>query len=289
MHRYWILSVATPNKNRGRNVTSAEAEDIEILTGLGLSLSEAKVFFILHELEAAVASTISERSGIAREFVYRILPKLMEKGLVEATITVPKKFKAISMKDACTILLRRKEEENRKLWSKAMKAMEKHKNKKRSKAAIDFQTSLVPSQEAPDARIGQEYENVQKTIDLTFPIGKFLQWSQYYAETGLKEIIKRKVKMRIITQKHLFEIFKAYPKLFTRSFKSQLEYIDFRYVKKPFSVEMMIFDKKTLFVSTTNESDINKMVWLRTNNPLILEMANDYFEGMWEKATKSTV
>jgi sugar-specific transcriptional regulator TrmB len=264
------------------------ADDLEILTGLGLHVSEAKVFLALSELGVSTAGVISQSSGVAREFVYRILPRLVKKGIVEATITVPKKFKTIPMEQAYTMLLRRKEEENRKLWSKAMKSVEKHKNKKRSKAAVDFQTSLVPSQEAPDPRIGQEYENVQKTIDLTFPTGKFIQWSQYYAEDSMKEVIKRKVKMRIITQKHLLEILAAYPKLFTRSFKSQLKYIDFKYVKKPFSVEMMIFDKKTLFVSTTNESDINKMIWLRTNNPLILEMANRYFEAMWEDAEESS-
>jgi sugar-specific transcriptional regulator TrmB len=264
------------------------ADDFEILTGLGLHVSEAKVFLSLSELGASTAGTISKTSGVAREFVYRILPRLVKKGLVEVSITVPKNFKAIPMKEAFTMLLRRKEEENRKLWSKAMKAMEKHKNKKRSKAAIDFQTSLVPSQEAPDPRIGQEYEKVQKTIDLTFPTGKFIQWSQYYAKDSMKEVIKRKVKMRIITQKQLMKILTSHPEIFSRSFKSKLKYIDFRYVQQPFSVEVMIFDKKTLFVSTTEKSDINKMIWLRTTNPLILEMANRYYEAMWEDAQESS-
>ncbi len=49
----------------------------------------------------------------------------------------------------------------------------------------------------------------------------------------------------------------------------------------------MIFDQKTLFMSTTNESNINKIIWLRTNNPLILEMANGYFEAMWGKTKKN--
>jgi hypothetical protein len=50
---------------------------------------------------------------------------------------------------------------------------------------------------------------------------------------------------------------------------------------------MMIFDRKTLFVSTVKEKNINKMIWLRTNNPLILEMANGYYEAMWEKAMEN--
>jgi sugar-specific transcriptional regulator TrmB len=271
-----------------KNTESADAlEDMEILSSLGLNLSEAKVFVALHELGSSTAGMISKMSRVARESVYQILPKLAKKGLVEEIITRPKKFKAISMKEAYTILLRRKEEENRKLCSKAMKALEKHKNKKKPRVTDDSHTSLIPSREAPDARIGHEYRNVQKTIDLMLTVGKFLQWSQYYGEIGIKQAKKRNVKMRIVTQQQLLKILANHPRLFTRSFKSQLEYIDFRYVKKPFSVEMMIFDRKTLFVSTTNESDINKMVWLRTNNPLILEMANGYFEAMCEEAIEN--
>lgn len=92
--------------------------------------------------------------------------------------------------------------------------------------------------------------------------------------------------MRIITQQSLLRILTTQPKLFTRRLKSKLEQVDFRYVLNPFSVEMMIFDKKTLFIATTNETNINRMIWLRTNNPLILEMANGYYEAMWEKAKK---
>lgn len=105
------------------------AEDVEILNSLGLGLSEAKVFSALSKLGASTAGTISKTSGVAREFVYRIMPNLMKKGLVEKIITSPEKFKAVPMKNAYTILLRRKEEENRKLWSKAMKDLKKRQKK----------------------------------------------------------------------------------------------------------------------------------------------------------------
>jgi hypothetical protein len=266
---------------------SAEAsEDIDILTSLGLSLGEAKVFSALSELGESTAHTISTRSGEAREFVYRILPRLVKKGLVEVTVTSPKSFKAIPLKEAYTLLLKRRKEENRRLRSRAMKALEKPKKPAFPAAAIDSQISLVPLHEPPDTRIGQEYKSVQESVDLIFPSGKFLQWSRYYADISLREILKRNVKMRVITQQSLLRIMAAHPKVFTRGLKSKLKRVDFRYVKKPFSVEMMIFDKKALFVSTTEESDINKMVWLRSNNPLLLEMANGYFEAMWKKATQ---
>jgi hypothetical protein len=74
------------------------------------------------------------------------------------------------------------------------------------------------------------------------------------------------------------------PEIFSPSLISKLGYINFRYVQNPLSVELMIFDEKTLFISTTKESDINKMIWLRTNNPFIVEMANSYFGYLWSTA-----
>jgi sugar-specific transcriptional regulator TrmB len=263
------------------------SEDIEILSGLGLRFSEAKVFVALAELGPASAIEICNKSGVAREYVYQIMPKLIKKGIVEVTVTIPKKFKALPMEETYKILFRRKEDDNKKKYSKALETLKNRENKPKSKYISDFHITLVPSREAPDARIGEEYKKVTRTVDLTFPVGKFLQWSQYYAKNVLKSIIKRNVKMRIITQHHLAKLLETHPRIFTSSFKSKLKHINFRYIQEPFSVEMMIFDKKTLFVSTKKESDINKMVWLRTNNPLLLELTNDYFEAKWKNATEN--
>lgn len=274
------------SKQQGEHTGSSEVlEEAEILSSLGLTLSEAKVFLSLCELEASTAGKISKNSGVAREFVYQVLLKLLKRGLVEVLLTSPKKYRAIPIEEAYAILFERKEEENRKLHAEASKALEKHQKETKHEVAVDSHTCMVPSTTAPDARINHAYLKTEKSIDLVFPVGKFLQWSRYYAELTLEEIIKRNVKMRIITQERLLKILATHPELFSDSFKSKLKYVNFKYVQKPFSVEMMIFDKETLFFSTTTESNINKMIWLRTDNPLILEMANGYFESMWKEAT----
>jgi sugar-specific transcriptional regulator TrmB len=265
-------------------VFAENVEDIEILTSLGLSVAEAKVFFTLFKIGESTVGNLSKESGVARELVYRLLPKLKKRGLVEEIISKPKKFKAIPLKMAYEILLRRKEEENKRLYSKAMLHAKKHTHSAPLKVTSDHRMILIPSRGAPDVRIGQEFRYVQKSLDLTFPVGKFIQWSRYYANSSLKKIIKKNVKMRVITQCKLPKLMKTYPKIFTANFKSRLKHLNFRCFQEQFLVEMMIFDKETLFVSTTKEININKMVWFRTNNPLMLEMAKGYFEALWEKA-----
>jgi DNA-binding MarR family transcriptional regulator len=259
------------------------SEDAEILNSLGLTLNEAKVFVALSQLETSTAKTISKSSGVAREVVYQIMPRLRGKGLVEEAITSPKSFRAIHMKEAYAILLRRKREENRELCKKAREALQRHQSKTALKVE-DHEIILVPAGGPKQFRISQEYENVQKSVDLTFPSGKFIQWSQHYAECGLREVIKRNVKMRIITEQQLLKILAAHPEIFSPILISKLRYINFKYVQNSPPVELMIFDKKTLFISTKEESNINKMLWLRSNNPFIVELANSYFEAMWKNS-----
>jgi len=270
----------------GESVRLSVPEDAEILNSLGLMHNEARVFLALSRLGTSKVKTIHKSSGVAREVVYQIMPRLLKKGIVEEFITSPKTFRAIPMKEAYAILLRRKEEENRELCAKAREALKKHQNKTAFKME-DSQTIQICTIKAPDFRICHEYQNVQKSVDLTFPAGKFLQWSQHYAEWGITETKKRKVKMRIITEQQLLKILATNPEIFSPSLISKLEYINFKYVQSPLSVELMIFDKKTLLISTKKERNINKMCWLRSNNPFIVEMANSYFETIWEKAKEA--
>jgi DNA-binding MarR family transcriptional regulator len=190
------------------------SEDAEVLNSLGLSLNEARVFLALSQLGTSTAKAIAEFSEMAREVVYQVMPKLLKKGLVEEAITSPKKFRAIPMKEAYAILVRRKEEENRELCAKAREALQKHQNKT-ALNMDDSETIQICTVKAPDFRICCEYQNVQKSVDLTFPAGKFLQWSQYYAEWGIKEVMKRNVEMRIITEQQILKILATNPIIFT--------------------------------------------------------------------------
>lgn len=268
---------------------TADNEHVEILCSLGLRLSEAKILLALSELGPAPVGLISKKSEIAREFVYRIIPKLVNRGLVEEILAMPKKYKATPIEETYKVLLRRKEEENRKLYLKAMRAIKRRKSRQPLRISDKTETRLILSREAPDTRISEEFKTAKESIDFTFPTGKFLQWSQYYAKLSLKGIPKRKLKIRIITQQRLFKILENHPNLLNADLRSKLKHVNFKYSQKPFSVEMMIFDKKTLFISTKKTNDINKMIWLRTNNPIILEMANYYYEALWEESSKTVI
>jgi sugar-specific transcriptional regulator TrmB len=261
-------------------------ETIEVLTSLGLRITEAKIFYALCRLGNAKAKDISKNSEVAREVVYQTMPSLINKGLVEEIVDSPKSFRAIPLKNAYEILHQQREEENRNLYLRYKSVLEKQQNISQPQLK-PTQIFLLSSKSSKQFRIDKEYENVQTSLDMTFPVGKFIQWCQFYAEKGLTEVAKRKVRIRVITGKRLIELLATYPNSFVSpQLFSLLKNVEFKYLQNLMPVEMMIFDDKTLFLSTKNVTNINKMQWLYSNNPFLVHMAKSHFQTLWENATE---
>jgi len=93
--------------------------EIQILGSFGLTINEARVFLALTILGSSSVKEISKFSNVAREAVYRLLPKLQKLGLVEKEIDWPTRFSAITLDDAVTVLLGLRNKETSDLQEKA--------------------------------------------------------------------------------------------------------------------------------------------------------------------------
>jgi sugar-specific transcriptional regulator TrmB len=253
---------------------------IEVFTQLGLSLNEAKVFFALTRTGTATAKTIAKTSGVAREVVYRVMPKLHKKGLIEEVLSAPKAFKAIAIKDACDLLLHRKDEENEALREKVRKILRK---KQATTYHYAENSILVLPSSKNGPRWRHEWRNVQQSVDMIMPYRKFVQWVQSLAEQRIKSVRKRNVKIRIITEQQSQDIIKNLH-MASNSLADKLARVKFKFTPTVLSTDMVVFDRKVTFVSVQKEDLIENMRWLCTNNPLIVEIATNYFENMWTKA-----
>jgi sugar-specific transcriptional regulator TrmB len=260
------------------------SEYIELLTHLGLTLNEARVFLALSGFEESTAKAISKTSGVAREVVYQIMPKLEKKGLVEEIVTIPKTFKAMPMEDTFAILFKRRKEESRMLLARAKEAIKKQQSIINSHTEESQITVVPPREEDPHWK--KAWCDVQKAVDLIMPLNKFLQWPQHYAEVSLDGVIKRKVRVRMVTQKEVQKVLASPPENFSPSLVRKLMYINFKFTADSSPVEMVVFDKKTMFVSTHKEKHIKDMTWLCSNNPFLVELAKGYFENLWFTSTK---
>jgi sugar-specific transcriptional regulator TrmB len=234
----------------------------------------------LYASENLTAKSVSRASGVAREIVYQIIPKLQKKGLVDELVTTPKTFKAVPLEDALDVLLQQRKQEDKDLFAKA-KEMAKKQQQNNSAVKNDDSNITIIAPKKGDPNWKRDWMNYQKCVDLIMPTNKFLQWPQYFAEVSIEGSAKKKLKMRMITEKGTQSIIENPPaKYFSPSLASKLKYVEYRFVEVV-PVELVIFDKRIMYVSTQKEKQTKDMVWLRSNNGFLVEMANNYFESLW--------
>ncbi len=259
------------------------SEFIDILKRLGLTLNEARVFYALSGGGKSTAKSISKNSGIAREVVYQVLPSLHRKGLVEEIVASPKFFQALRMEEAFETLLRRRTAENLELKEKARKTLENWRELVSSDE--EPQTIVLPPRE-DDTRWRSSFQKAKSTVDLMIPVNKFLQWPHAYVEMVLDEMIRKKLKIRIITDEEAQDILLKPSAGFSSSLTAKFGHANFKFMTFSPRVELAIFDRKTCFVCTNKVNQIKDMTWLYTNTPSIVEMASIYFEAFWLHPTR---
>jgi sugar-specific transcriptional regulator TrmB len=255
------------------------SEEYDVLIRLGLTLNEARVLMALYASENLTAKSIAKSSGVAREIVYQIIPKLQKKGLVDELVTNPKTFKALPLEDVIETLLQQRKQEDNYLFAKAKEIAKKRQQTSQFKNDDSNIALIAPKKGDPNWK--KDWANYQESVDLIMPTNKFLQWPQYNAEQNIDNFMIRKTKMRMITQATTQGIINKPPaKYFTESLASKLNALNYKFTDST-PVEMVIFDKKILYLSTVNEEKIEDMIWLRSNNGFLVEMANNYFETLW--------
>jgi sugar-specific transcriptional regulator TrmB len=261
---------------------SSTSDEVELLIRLGLTLNEARVLMALYASENLTAKSIAKSSGVAREIVYQIIPKLQKKGLVDELITSPKTFKAIELSQVIEVLLQQRKQEDKELFAKAKEMAKKQQQNSQVKNDDSIITLLAPKKGDPHWK--KDWENYKKCVDMIMASEKLLQWPQHSAELSIDTVIRNKTIMRLITEKASKAIIDNPPaKYFPPNVAEKLPLINFKYVDST-PVEMVIFDKKIVYMATINEKQIKDMVWLRSNNASIVEMANQYFETLWRSA-----
>jgi sugar-specific transcriptional regulator TrmB len=264
----------------------ATNDECDVLIRLGLTLNEARVFMALYSTENSTAKAIAKVSGVAREIVYQIIPKLQKKGLVDEQVTSPKTFKAIPFEDALDTLLQQRKEEDKNLFAKA-KEVAKKQQQNNTQIKIDDSQITIIAPKKDDPKWKKDWSSYKTCVDLIMPTAKFLQWPQFGIEASLDEALQKKSKIRMVTEKATKDVLEDPPiKYFTPSLAQKLRFIEYKFVDSP-QIELVIFDKKVMYVSTQIEKQIKDMVWLRSNNGFLIQMANNYFECLWSNTPES--
>lgn len=262
-------------------------QGLKILIGLGLTSRQSKIYLATLQLEKATAKAIAGISGVRRENVYRIIPKLQKIGLIEEIITHPVHFKAVPIKDAVHILLNRRKKYTSELEQSAKNFIRlmKEKSTKEFVYEENGQFLLIPGKRALIQKKFKAIKNTQISLDIVTNYLRYFHGSSIYFEM-FREALNRGVQIRVAIQA---------PKYSSESLSLSMENRIIKELEKNPSFEIRcspslittiigIFDNKEVCIITSPYLKIEDSPALWTNHNSLVELAQSYFETIWNKS-----
>jgi HTH-type transcriptional regulator, sugar sensing transcriptional regulator len=256
-------------------------EQVRILTELGLTSCEAKVYLAIASVGTCTAKSISKSTHVSKPDVYRSLRTLQDRALIERIIGSPTLFKALPIGDTISLLLERKNKEFKLLreQSKQLKQSFKSNLTQAEPPESEQQFILISGKEAELERRRKETRSAKKSIEMINSWKRFPQTAFFYAEDN-KEALQRGVKIRVITEG-------ADNKANISQFYEDAKKAGFyriRYVSLPISAVVSIYDEKNVIITTSPAAMLGEASILWSNNTSIVRVMQEYFEMLWAKA-----
>ena len=259
-------------------ISDKKDNGIDILTQLGLTIRQAEVYLAIVELGQPTAKSIAQTLQIARAEVYRASTELQKLGLIKTVIATPTSFRATPLSDGLAILLQQNAETHEENCKKAKQFLLNFKNKEKPKQE-DAKYHLTSGAKCELREYSKNMMHLQTNLDGVFVWKSILVVIARTIE-DYKKALKRGVKMRYIANipedEKMPQIIQTLKESGSFELKSAL--------KAP-NTGVTIFDKKVVHIITVPRGNHSKIEVLRSTNPTLLELAQDYFELKWKSAT----
>jgi len=257
-------------------------EGVEVLSGLGLSGRQARVYLALLRAGGAKAKTVAELAHVERQEIYGLIENLKLAGLVEQNLTVPTSYTATPITQAINLLLDQKTDQLITLTEKATQLA--------GKLSQPQNPALMPSQLCfgviCDGYRGKKYlkalQETQQSVDMATSWTRFKQLS-FRFENQFRAALKSGVELRFVIEKPLNHQMHKWDKA------SQEKYGNFKIKTQPNPppASVAIFDQNKVAISFSVTASLSKGPDLWTENQSLTALCKAYFDSVW-KQTKSS-
>ena len=257
-------------------------EDVQTLTGFGLTFLQAKVYLTLVRTGNSTVRKIAEKANIARQEVQRVAAELQSLGLVEKLLVNPTEFEPLPINDAVTFLLERREKVSLELEQKANMLLKNFANNQVE--SIDeekmAQFVITSGKEAIIRKSRMVVDRTKESCDLINGFWKNVGYASFLFREQSIQALKRHVKIRLVAAKLPEE--QSAQEIFEYSIASRNAEIKF--VSSSLPAILGIYDKKELLVYTSPEKLIGDSPMLWTNNLALIAAVQTYFNKLWKQA-----
>jgi sugar-specific transcriptional regulator TrmB len=256
-------------------------ERVETLMELGLTLDQAKTYLALFQTGPATAKDIAEISKIAKPDIYRVIATLQKDGLVEKLVTKPASFQATSFTQVLPTMLMHKRREQNRLENRTEELLTDLRNirpKKRQEEYGEF--AILAKKEAIIQRIKEEILKAQLT-DFTVTTQKRFSSAIVEFESCYRKALQKGVQVRLVTERHVPQ--ESALKI-VQDLSSDPNF-QVKYVDEPTKAIVSIYDGKEACVTLSAKAHLARASAIWSNNPCFMELAQNYFESKWNKAS----
>jgi sugar-specific transcriptional regulator TrmB len=262
----------------------SQEEDTQILSRLGLTCSQAKIYLALVLMGKASGKTIWKHSGVARQDIYRVLNELQDKGLVEKTLSKPTEFRATPIQEGLKILLSRKNKEYTEIEEKTSRMSERLKYSQEVNHQDETtQFYLTPAKEASTNRIKQCLSKAHETVDIVVTWNKFLQLASTQKDDLMTSLNKGAKFRWLVTKPENLDQTPTLVQECIERFACEMRQVP---LEAP-ETTVALFDKKEVIVATeTKKQHFLDSDTLWSNNPTFASTMQHYFDLMWEKSIR---
>lgn len=244
---------------------SAAREKVLTLTGLGLSILQARVYLAIAELGKGTARDTARLSKIARQDIYRVIDDLQELGLIEKIMTTPATFRCAPIEPSLSALIEHRTKQISKLQEKTREII-KNFSAKDVADTLNKEPQFVMylEKDKADLKIPAAIAKAQTSVS-GFGIAEIFKIKLFKFREHVKKAAKKGVKMRFILDKPVNG--------------KPLSSLKIRYMHTPPLVGCVIVDDKEVFFRTSKNLEA-RILW--SSNSFFVDTIKDYFEKTWK-------
>ena len=259
----------------------------QVLTSLGLTPVQARVYLSLVESGPLPISLISRIAMVARPDVYRALSNLQKMGLIERIIRKPLEYRSISMKEGISILLETKTHQYEEVRAEAQILLDTATAERTSKEKLieSPQFVLIPKGRTIINRIKTAIESAEQSIDLVLSWKRFSRGIACTFDESIEIAWAKNVKVRFIIESPL----KSKTGEHLIQFCQQKPYCQIRFIPHYPKTIFGIYDKREIFIIVLSKTDLPGSPALWSNNPSLIALVEDHFETLWLTALKEPI
>jgi sugar-specific transcriptional regulator TrmB len=261
-----------------------EGEDTQLLTEIGFTKTQAKLYLTLLKLGKTDGKTLSKQTSAPRAVVYRTLDELQKMGLVEREIAHPYKFKAAPLKQGLQILMTQKREQYEESQEKTEKfLLKKESYPEENLEENEYRFCIVEGKERIIQIMKNHHDNVHRSADIVTTLQRWLQVLDYCFE-NYKKALQRNVRYRVVIQKPESGID------FPENVRFLLEKPNFelKVTRCPPQTIFGVFDDEEATFNFFPSKSLKESPIIWTNYHGFISMAQDHFDKVWKSARKYT-